>query len=134
MIYRVPVHLAEQHDVHNRPSLRRPKVEKVSPQLESKESSDDLPHTPEPTGSRKSTKRADSKLTSKATPDDDSRDRVVVDVLVPEAKEPKKGRNRRKVTVVVEDASDSEDENDELKSVWRNRRPSPGQWIEPVEF
>ncbi len=41
---------------------------------------------------------------------------------------------REKVSVVVEDASDSENENDDLKSVWRNRRPSPGQWIEPIEF
>jgi hypothetical protein len=57
---------------------------------------------------------------------------VVVTVRAPEAPG-KKGRGLRKVTVVVEDASDSEDENDELKSVWRNRRPSPGQWIEPVD-
>lgn len=39
----------------------------------------------------------------------------------------------RKSLVVVEDASDSEDEDDILKSVWRNRRPSPGNWMEPVE-
>jgi hypothetical protein len=36
-------------------------------------------------------------------------------------------------TVIVEDASDSESEKDELRSVWRNRLPSPGQWMEPVE-
>ena len=51
----------------------------------------------------------------------------------------KKSRNnknprRRKVTVIVEDASDSEYEQDELKSPWRNRRPSPGQWMEPIEY
>jgi hypothetical protein len=40
----------------------------------------------------------------------------------------------RKSFVVVEDASDSEDEDDAIKSVWRNRRPSPGNWMEPVEF
>jgi hypothetical protein len=32
----------------------------------------------------------------------------------------------------VEDASDDECE-DEFSSVWNNRRPSEGQWIEPVE-
>lgn len=49
----------------------------------------------------------------------------------PADKPPKKRRS--KVTVIVEDASDSEYEDDELNSVWRNRRPSPGQWMEPVE-
>ncbi len=34
--------------------------------------------------------------------------------------------------VVVEDASDDEEEK-ELKSIWRNRRPSPGALMEPVE-
>jgi hypothetical protein len=34
--------------------------------------------------------------------------------------------------VIVEDASDSEQEDVILDSVWRNRRPSPGQWMEPV--
>lgn len=34
--------------------------------------------------------------------------------------------------VIVEDASDDE-EVKELKSVWRNRRPSPGTLMEPVE-
>lgn len=43
-------------------------------------------------------------------------------------------RQRKKITVIVEDASDSEDEENELRSVWRNRRPSPGQWMEPVEM
>merc|ERR1712003_195473 len=36
------------------------------------------------------------------------------------------------LTFLVEDASDSECEN-EFDSPWRNRRPSPGQWMEPVE-
>merc|ERR1712110_93822 len=39
---------------------------------------------------------------------------------------------RRIITVTVEDASDSECES-EFDSPWRNRRPSPGQWMEPVE-
>jgi len=43
-------------------------------------------------------------------------------------------RQRKKITVIVEDASDSEDEDNELRSVWRNRRPSPGQWMEPIEM
>ena len=43
-------------------------------------------------------------------------------------------KRRSKVTVIVEDASDSEYEDDEIGSVWRNRRPSPGQWMEPVEY
>jgi hypothetical protein len=47
-------------------------------------------------------------------------------------KESNKPRHRR-VTVIVEDASDSENEDEELNSVWRNRRPSPGEWMEPVE-
>lgn len=35
--------------------------------------------------------------------------------------------------VVVEDASDSESvDNDDLKSIWRNRLPSHGEWMEPV--
>jgi hypothetical protein len=45
----------------------------------------------------------------------------------------------KKTTVVVphfevEDVSDEEDEElKELRSVWRNRIPSHGQWIEPVD-
>jgi hypothetical protein len=39
---------------------------------------------------------------------------------------------KKRVTIIVEDASDSETE-DVFKSVWRNRRPSPGEWMEPVE-
>ncbi|KAG7346835.1 hypothetical protein IV203_005904 [Nitzschia inconspicua] len=41
-------------------------------------------------------------------------------------------KKKKKITVIVEDASDSEYE-DEFKSPWRNRRPSPGEWMEPVE-
>ena len=44
-----------------------------------------------------------------------------------------KKKSKKRVTVIVEDASDSETEDDEIKSYWRNRRPSPGQWMEPVE-
>ena len=42
-------------------------------------------------------------------------------------------KNKKRVTVIVEDASDSEMEDDELNSVWRHRRPSPGEWMEPVD-
>merc|ERR1719240_2467019 len=42
-------------------------------------------------------------------------------------------RKQQKVSVLVEDASDSESEDDDYKSVWRNRRPSPGQWMEPIK-
>eukprot|EP00957_Ditylum_brightwellii_P115422 8803143-Ditylum_brightwellii.AAC.1 len=38
------------------------------------------------------------------------------------------------VTVVeVEDASDDESDDD-LKSIWRNLRPSEGEWMEPVDY
>lgn len=37
------------------------------------------------------------------------------------------------VTVMVEDASDSENEDWKCKTIWCNRRPSPGQWIEPIK-
>jgi hypothetical protein len=135
LIYRVPIRRTDQSDGQNLPSLRRPTVEKEPPHLESKDASEDLSHTPELGVSRNNTtKQAESKITSNGTPDEEVRGRVVVDVRVPEAKGPKKGRNRRKMTVVVEDASDSEGDKDEFKSVWRNRRPSPGQWIEPVDF
>jgi len=46
----------------------------------------------------------------------------------------KKKKKKQKVTVVVENASDSESEEDEYKSAWRNRRPSPGEWMEPVNI
>jgi hypothetical protein len=43
-------------------------------------------------------------------------------------------RNQKHSMLVVEDASDSEsDHHDNHKSLWRNRRPSPGQWMEPVQ-
>merc|ERR1711959_561367 len=45
----------------------------------------------------------------------------------------KKKSKRKRVTIIVEDASDSECEDDDYNSPWRNRRPSPGQWMEPVE-
>jgi hypothetical protein len=44
-----------------------------------------------------------------------------------------KDQKRKQKGILVEDASDSESENDDLKSIWRNRRPSPGQWMEPIQ-
>ncbi|CAB9504540.1 expressed unknown protein [Seminavis robusta] len=42
------------------------------------------------------------------------------------------GSRRRRVTVIVEDVPESEIE-DETKSIWRNRRPGPGEsWMEPI--
>lgn len=41
-------------------------------------------------------------------------------------------KTKKRVTVIVEDVSDNE-YDDELDSPARNRRPSPGQWMEPVE-
>ena len=41
---------------------------------------------------------------------------------------------RRPEEVQVEDVPDEEDEElRELHSIWRNRSPSPGQWMEPIE-
>lgn len=49
-----------------------------------------------------------------------------------EASGKKKKKGKKRVTIIVEDASDSET-GDEYSSPWRNRRPSPGQWMEPIE-
>ena len=50
---------------------------------------------------------------------------------------PKKDKRKsKKITVIVEDVSDdSDNDNDELKSIWRNRHPSPSEsWMEPIEL
>ena len=53
---------------------------------------------------------------------------VRVKVSDPKRKEQKP--SRRRVTVLVEDVPD---EDDETKSIWRNRRPGPGEsWMEPI--
>ena len=47
-------------------------------------------------------------------------------------KEPQK--LKKKITVLVEDV-ESDTEDDELNSYWRNRHPSPGEsWMEPVQL
>lgn len=42
--------------------------------------------------------------------------------------------NAEQEAIVVEDVDDEEDDElRELHSIWRNRSPSPGQWIEPID-
>ena len=48
------------------------------------------------------------------------------------SKRGKNKKNKKKLTIIVEDALDSE-YDDDYNSPWRNRRPSPGEWLEPVE-
>jgi hypothetical protein len=63
----------------------------------------------------------------------DDREVVVTKLNTKKEKKSTEGKKKKtKITVIVEDASDSEYEDD-FKSLWRNRRPSPGQWMEPVE-
>jgi hypothetical protein len=57
---------------------------------------------------------------------------VVLFTIMKENEDPASKPNSKR-TVIVEDASDSEYEDEELNSVWCNRRPSPGEWMEPVE-
>jgi hypothetical protein len=60
-----------------------------------------------------------------------------VDVGAPQHYLPKQSKKEKKskkrMTMIVEDASESEAEDDEFHSVWHNRRPSAGEWMEPVE-
>merc|ERR1712241_307120 len=49
-------------------------------------------------------------------------------VVSSEKKKNNNNKRKRIVGVIVEDASDSEYDNDDYNSPWRNRRPSPGQW------
>lgn len=45
----------------------------------------------------------------------------------------KRPKSKKRVTVIVEDASDSETDDAEVHSLWRNRHPSPGEsWMEPI--
>ena len=47
---------------------------------------------------------------------------------------PTTNTNKKTITLVVEDVPIEEDEElRDLYSVWRNRAPSPGQWMEPIE-
>jgi hypothetical protein len=51
-----------------------------------------------------------------------------------EKKKPVHKKGKKRVTVIVEDASDSEAEDGFKNSPWCNRRPSPDeQWMEPVK-
>lgn len=40
---------------------------------------------------------------------------------------------KKRIRVIVEDASDSETQDEFYNSPWRNRRPPPGEWMEPVQ-
>lgn len=65
---------------------------------------------------------------------EDVRDAALTKKTLKNPKKDKKSKKKRKkITVIVEDASDSEYE-DEFKSPLRNRLPSPGEWMEPVEY
>jgi hypothetical protein len=78
----------------------------------------------------------DIPITKNRTMDSDSDDDgavVVTKLKHKDGKNSTRGKKKKtKITVVVEDASDSEYEDD-FDSPWRNRRPSPGEWMEPVE-
>jgi len=55
---------------------------------------------------------------------------AAADFIPQNSREPKK----KTFTLLVEDVPNDEDEElRDLHSVWRNRAPSPGQWMEPVE-
>ena len=48
--------------------------------------------------------------------------------------QPINNAKKKKLTLTVEDVPFDEDEElRELHSVWRNRTPSPGEWMEPVD-
>jgi hypothetical protein len=58
-----------------------------------------------------------------------------VSPVVDESKvRPKVSKITMKTDYLVEDASDSESEESSTSKIWRNRRPSPGEWMEPVEY
>jgi hypothetical protein len=78
---------------------------------------------------QKKTKQSSRHLDSTGERDDSNvlKDRNTKQNLMKEIKP-----RRKRVTIIVEDASDSEMEDELISSPWRNRPPSPGQWIEPV--
>jgi hypothetical protein len=60
-----------------------------------------------------------------------------VEVGAPQHYLPKQSKkekiSKKRMPIIVEDASENESEDDEFHSVWHNRRPSAGEWMEPVE-
>lgn len=116
LIYRVPVSVLEARENHrafaNKQSTDTPQEGQANVLI---------PHD-----SGKATERIPDKIVEPVG--EDRHD----EVAVPEHSETEP-QSQSKMSVVVEDASDSEDDDDDFKSVWRNRRPSPGQWIEPVD-
>ena len=63
----------------------------------------------------------------------DGKRNEAIQVGFPTLKKPSLPRRRKKVTVIVEDASDDEKDENRQQNVWRNRHPSPGEsWMEPI--
>lgn len=85
---------------------------------------------------------ADVHITSSSTQDQNEKDQATKDNSIKRCGKrenlPSRNksceRNKHDLVVVVEDASDDESEDNDIKSIWRNRLPSPGQWMEPVQF
>lgn len=149
-LYRVPTeYRQEENDVpeptRNLPEKRKKNGRKFIRGMDGRiylvhDSSDD-----EPMGGNGSwdrgdgdTKMATSPLPSPSTAEAELQERVsalMKTETIPDkpTKTVKKTKPRRCATVVAEDASDSEYENDEMKSIWRNRRPGLGDsWMEPI--
>ncbi|KAL7575905.1 hypothetical protein ACA910_000706 [Epithemia clementina (nom. ined.)] len=64
-----------------------------------------------------------------------AKSQISMDTNVPMTKKEK--RKPKKITVIVEDVTDESDteDNDDLKSYWRNRHPSPTEsWMEPIDL
>jgi hypothetical protein len=123
-LYRVPVHNQdddddsnqENHVLNNNNTINKKVVVAKTPPV-GKESTD-IPPTK---FKRKQTNKKKPIICNKSEPKQRN-------TTMPKENENEKPR------IIVEDASDSEYEEDERStSIWRNRRPSPGLLMEPVE-
>ena len=117
-------------------SVYRVQVGKTSKQKSVRKHSDDEANLPNRVSSARSEQRRTTKLADMEEPQ--AMPTVMEDNQLrrrpSKKKNPVHEKGKTRVTVIVEDASDSEAEDDFKKSPWRNRRPSPDeQWIEPVE-
>jgi hypothetical protein len=84
---------------------------------------------------QKKTKPVTKNLSSTEEPDDSVGASKMQKAMLTKQNSVKEIKPRRKrVTIIVEDASDSEMEDELTSSPWRKRSPSPGQWMEPVDF
>ena len=104
-------------------------VRDQQPDMDFNESSK-IPDLEEPTSAAKAVRVP---VSSEKQSDDTKQKDVSPAVARKNAVKKTKKPRRKKVTITVEDASDSECEEENTNSVWRNRRPSPGEWLEPVE-